>query len=416
MVDRKGESSKDESDTIPSGNSDDANNAQSPDRGDDSRQGLVHQEASAELETEAQPKRDAEHKRESEAAAKKVFQNKSELPIHDASSTGEPAAAMRGKGPAWFALLLAMIGVAGACFLYYELIFKNPDRALIEQISKQEIEVAAVRREITRAIETSERTQTSALQEALSAQRAQLSEVEERITKTLQAALQAAPPAQREWRLAEAEYLLRIANHRILMEQDSSGALTLLLAVDEIVAELDDFSLHVVRARLADEMIALKQVPSDSSQNIYLRLEALKSEIASLHPVLPEYQQTIGVPEAALTVWEQIAAATKDLVRVRTLEEGATARPLIAPEEEAFLHQHLQLALAQAQLAALKRQQAVYELALTRVREYLISYMDLQAREALLAELDALSLLALERTLPDISGSLNELLSTMGNR
>lgn len=416
MVDRNGESSKDESDTIPSGNSDDANNAQSPDPGDGSSQGLVHQEASAELETEAQPKRDAEHKRESEAAAKKVFQNKSELPIHDANATGEPAASMRGKGPAWFALLLGMIGVAGAGFLYYELIFKNPDRALIEQISKQETEVAEVRREVTRAIETSERAQTSALQEALSAQRAQLREVEERTTKTLQEALQAAPPAQREWRLAEAEYLLRIANHRILMEQDSSGALTLLLAVDEIVAELDDFSLHVVRARLADEMIALKQVPSDSSQNIYLRLEALKSEIASLYPVLPEYQQAIGVPEAALTVWEQIAAATKDLVRVRTLTEGATVRPLIAPEEEAFLHQHLQLALSQAQLAALKRQQAVYELALTRVREYLVNYMDLRAREALLAELDALSLLALERTLPDISGSLNELLSTMGNQ
>ncbi|MDG2276328.1 MAG: uroporphyrinogen-III C-methyltransferase, partial [Pseudomonadales bacterium] len=198
--------------------------------------------------------------------------------------------------------------------------------------------------------------------------------------------------------------------------QQRMTTLTLLLAVDEIVAELDDFSLHVVRARLADEMIALKQVPSDSSQNIYLRLEALKSEIASLYPVLPEYQQAIGVPEAALTVWEQIAAATKDLVRVRTLTEGATVRPLIAPEEEAFLHQHLQLALSQAQLAALKRQQAVYELALTRVREYLVNYMDLRAREALLAELDALSLLALERTLPDISGSLNELLSTMGNQ
>ena len=77
--------------------------------------------------------------------------------------------------------------------------------------------------------------------------------------------------------------MLRIANHRVLMEQDANGALTLLLAADQILAELDDFALHAVRARLADEVIALRSVPRDDLQGIYLRVEAMKSLLDDLH-------------------------------------------------------------------------------------------------------------------------------------
>ncbi|NKC00561.1 MAG: hypothetical protein GKR90_19005 [Pseudomonadales bacterium] len=444
MVDRKDEAPGDEinsgdetklgdeinpgDEIIKDTSSDDDNNSLAENSGDDSPD-QARLETDPQKETEAKDSAQSDSETlETDQADSPVSETQSERELEpepepeeqeptsrDDDLRNEPVVIKSGKGLAFFAVLLGLIGIAGAGFLYYELIFKSPDAPLVEQISKQETEIADVRRELARELESSERTQATALEEAMSAQQLHLSEVEQRTTKTLQEALQAAPPAQREWKLAEAEYLLRIANHRVLMEQDSSGALTLLLAADQIIAELDDFSLHPVRARLADEMIALKQVPSDSSQNIYLRLEALKSEMAGLRPVAPEYQEAIAVPETALTVWQQIAAATKDLVRVRTLTEGETVRPLIAPEEEAFLHQHLQLGLSQAQLAALKRQQAVYELALTRVREYLANYMDLQAREALLTELDALSLLGLDRPLPDISGSLNELLAATGN-
>ena len=70
--------------------------------------------------------------------------------------------------------------------------------------------------------------------------------------------------------------------------------------------------------------------------------------------------------------------------------------------------------LAQAQLSALKREQAVYEFALENARRYVQDYLDLEGREALIGELDELANFVLDRPLPDISGSLNELMTAVG--
>lgn len=319
-----------------------------------------------------------------------------------------------GRGLAAVALFLGLLAAGGMGYLYFELIYKNPVANLAAGLQTQGEALDRVAEELNAALKSGQQNQKAALDEALAAQATHLAEVEARTTRTLQEALEAAPPSQKEWKLAEAEYLLRIANHRVLMEQDSEGALTLLMAADEILEELDDFALHRVRARLADEQLALKRVPADNIQGIYLRLEALKSQTALLSPILPEFRAALEEPDAAQTVWEQIATATKDLVRVRTLTDKAGVQPLVAPDEEVFLKQQLQLSLLQAQLGVLKRQQDVYELALTNTRRYLYDYMEVNEHGALVAELNALLALQLDRPLPDLSGSLNELLSAMG--
>jgi uroporphyrin-3 C-methyltransferase len=68
--------------------------------------------------------------------------------------------------------------------------------------------------------------------------------------------------------------------------------------------------------------------------------------------------------------------------------------------------------LEQAQLATLKRQQEVFEQSLLNVRRWLVAHADDDdARtKALLESIDELLVLELARPLPEISGSLNELL------
>lgn len=324
------------------------------------------------------------------------------------------APAKSGRGLAAVALFLGLFGMGGMGYLYFELIYKNPLATLAGGLQTQQDALVRISGEINAALAASDDQRRATLNEALAVQADRMTEVEVRTTQALQEALQAAPPSQKAWKRAEAEYLLRIANHRVLMEQDSEGALTLLLAADQILSELDDFALHAVRARLADEMLALKQVPADNLQSIYLRLEAMKSQAAELRPILSEFQAGRDTPDSAQTVWEQIATATKELIRIRTLTDEAGLAPLVGPDEETFLKQHLQLSLLQAQLGALKRQQDVYELALTNTRRYLNDYMELNEHPVLMAELDALMALQLDRPLPDLSGSLNELLSAVG--
>ncbi len=328
--------------------------------------------------------------------------------------TPEPAPVKtRGRGVAWAAFVFALLGVGGVGYLYYELIYLEPLAAFQAQSSAQQQRSAELRAGLEQELAELRDAQTAELQAMGNAQTERMAATESALRKSLQTALEAAPPSQREWKLAEAEYLLRIANHRVLMEQDSTGALQLLLATDQIIEELDDFALHAIRARLADEILALRQVPRDDLQGVYLRLEALKSRLDTVAFYQPRFEPTVeeAAPEAPLLT--QLGTALAGFVRIRTLGNDETFKPLLAPQEEQYLELNLRLALEQAQLAALKRDQTVYEHAIASARGWMARYLDgeADANGPLLAELDALIQLELARPLPDISGSLTELLA-----
>ena len=61
----------------------------------------------------------------------------------------------------------------------------------------------------------------------------------------------------------------------ITSTQAARGSVGLLAAADQIMAELDDFSLHPVRAQLADEMLSLRALGETDLQGLFLRIEAL---------------------------------------------------------------------------------------------------------------------------------------------
>lgn len=314
-------------------------------------------------------------------------------------------------GLAWLALLLALAGAGGVGYLYYALIHSDHTAALRAENEALDQRLSQMSSRVDERLQNVESTTSDALQAAGEEQARRIAAYEDSTIERLAAALDAAPPSQSEWKLAEAQYLMRIANHRVLMEQDSAGALRLLSVADNILNDLDDFALHRVRARLADEMVALKQVRRDDLQGVYLRLEAIKNGIASLPFKSPEYfsEETQTASEA--NIWSVLYDELQKFVRVRTLRSDESVKPLLAPDEERYLELNLRLGLEQAQLAALKRQQAVFETSLTSARDTLMSYMDADdpAVRGILLELDEMLTTDLARPLPDVSGSLQEL-------
>ncbi len=344
-----------------------------------------------------------------------------------AAAASEPGAAReaeapapvkaKGRGLAVLALFFALTAAGGVGYLYYELVYLAPLNAVTARSAELDVRYTSLETQLTAAMDEVAAASRQAVAELAETQEARLAENEAAVVKSLNEALVAAPPSQREWKLAEAEYLMRIANHRVLMEQDTAGALELLMAADRIIAELDDFALHQVRARLADEIIALEQVRRDDLQGIYLRLEALKSQLDTLPLVTPAYlEDARPEPDTEQTVWASLAEELKQFVRIRDLGEGEAIKPLLAPEEERYLELNLRLALEQAQLAVLKRQQTVFEQSLASVRDWFERYMEPgdERTQAVLETVDELLQIDLARPLPDISGSLNELLTAGG--
>lgn len=86
--------------------------------------------------------------------------------------------------------------------------------------------------------------------------------------------------------VAELEYLVRLANQRLLTEDRPQGALTLLVAADQLLKSMDSADTLAVREVLAKDISALKLVQPVDREGIYSRLGALIPAMLAL-PAVP---------------------------------------------------------------------------------------------------------------------------------
>lgn len=325
-----------------------------------------------------------------------------------------PAKSRGGRVLGGLALLVALAALGGAGYLYYELIHLDdaPDLSgriddLAAQIGSADERFAELERDRQRALDELRDQQARARAETASALREALAEVSRQ-----------APPSTGEWQRAEIQYLLRIANHRLLMERDVAGALTLLQAADDVLQQLDDFALHEVRARLADEIAALQRVEHVDLEGVFLRLETAKRELDTLPLKVPEYIQSAEPEEPAAAATGPLASLERQLDRFLRFRrfEGAV-KPLLGPEEAVYLALNLRLMLERAQMAALRNEQLLFQESIETALDWIHQYLDVSERsvQRLIDDLQALTEVELETPLPDISGSLNALQDVLRN-
>ncbi len=94
-----------------------------------------------------------------------------------------------------------------------------------------------------------------------------------------------------EWKLQEAQYLLRLADQRILLEKDSQNALALALSADDVLREIDEADLVGVRKLLTEEIAVLKLAGVIDREGIFLRLSALSTQVDGIPFIEPLGQE-----------------------------------------------------------------------------------------------------------------------------
>ena len=329
----------------------------------------------------------------------------------------------RGFGTAFLALL-SLASVAAAGYLYWRVEGIGGSGGIAsrvgDDIARLEREVARTR-SMARSSTDEMRADLAELTQALAAQGESLNKV--------RAALSAddrrdKSPDPRAWRIAEVEYLLRIANNRLLMERDTRAADQMLASADAILEELDDYALHDVRAAIAEERMSLANTSAANTQSIFLTLEAIKEALPDLPLKQPEYFNASGGEEtkALPDETEEVSGPEPDsftgalqerffgLFEFRT-RESVAPRPLIRPEEAVYLELNLRLALERAQLSMLRGDQTLFAASLGTAREWLGQYVDPDhpVTRRIARDLDRLAELDIEQPMPDISGSLARL-------
>ena len=257
------------------------------------------------------------------------------------------------------------------------------------------------------------------LTDAVTAQRELIATQQRQIDHNATTLLEAGNRTRTDWLLAEAEYLLRVANQRLLIEKDIRGAASALQSADDVLAESDDIGVYPVRQQLAREILSLKSIVAVDRTGLYLRLEAVIDGIhqltdqALIHENAPGFTLTsdasdidAGEPNLAVRAWHSFTGTLKQVVVIRRLDEQV--KPLLSPDQSAYARLNLQLMLEEAELAVLRGNQELYQKSLEKARTTVQEWYNANnARVAGLADtLGELASYNVDPELPDISRSL----------
>ena len=362
---------------------------------------------------------------------------------NDASADPAPVQKMPSRVPGYLGLLLGLCGLGLAGYLYFLTQLQDPLAPFEKRIDELAVQTEtnsgkvssqtdALRQEMQSVMATQSATQSEqsdTLRAELAAQQEDMEAATAALAESLGESITAQPPTSRDWKLAEVEYLLRIANHRLLMERDPLTAGQLLATADGVLAGIGDFSLFDVRARLADEILSVKSMTGTDLQGLYLQIEALKKSVKALPLRPPEYTEAKVAPGDALqvamqddltaadaptaeqSVWQELGGRLSAFFQYRKIDGNETRRPLLSPDESIYLEMNLRLMLERSQLALMRRNQLVYEQSLTTAEEWIGEYLDGEdaAVAQTLGQIVELLDVQLELPIPDISGSLKAL-------
>jgi|GEM_PF-362171 len=294
------------------------------------------------------------------------------------------------------------------------------------------------------------RTQNTEQQKTIGALNARINSAEQRLASQRKRLLSMSTTSRDDWLLAEAEYLIKLANQRMLVERNAQGASALLVEADTILKDLDDPDLFPVRQQLANDIASVKLIEKIDVEGLFLKLNALTESISKL-PLNPTWQQrgellndssqdiststdtdtmvdSSTTPDTDTTDTEtkkpkpsfkDKAAAgfnaftdkLDNYIRVRRHDTSEAEELRIAtPAQAQYLQQNLQLMLERASLALLREQQTIFDNSLDQSKQWLLREFPASTqRAAFIAQINEVKSTNVIQTLPDITQSLEAL-------
>ena len=306
--------------------------------------------------------------------------------------------------PLVFLFLLLFGGLAAGAWYLYGNIESERDRtsAQILLLNQQIAELASESSDTLGAQQNIERT----LANFIGDQQRQMESLAERVRSSEGA-------RSGDWLLAEAQYLVRLADQRLLVSRDTQSAIELLSGADDILQELAYPELVPVRQALIEDISLLRSTPSVDYQGLYFQISAAGQVIDTLSLTALEGLETnnsedTGTEESS-GFWSSLMGSIKSslaqLFIVRRTE--GNAQWMIDAEGEAILRGQLDLLVMQSLSSLLSGDQQIYQSALNEVATLLeANFQEGTARDALISELQSFADQPIQVEVPNITASM----------
>ncbi len=329
------------------------------------------------------------------------------------TDTAEPVTAgeRRSGGGGLWAVVLALIAVlaaGGGLFAGYvywtqaQASLRRLDVA-VERAGANQAQLAsgldAIRSEFQR-----QRDDLQAQKQGLEDAQAQLDQRAADMRAALNGVYQRLGRSTEDWKAAEAEYLLVVANHRLRLMRDRDTAIAALQAADDRLRDSGDPGWISVREAIASELAALRAVDLPDRAGLSARIDGLAEQVdgLKLRGAVPSARPRSTAPQPAQapiapgkegpveSLLRDGLAGLKSVLEIRRRDQPVVA--MLAPEQQYFVFQNLRLQLQAARLAALQADPVLYRSSLETAQSWLHDLFDprdpaTQSFAAALAEL-----------------------------
>lgn len=336
-----------------------------------------------------------------------------------ATPASKPTTSSSGKGLAVLALLFGLGGLGAGVWSVLQIQASNDLSAQQQQLSSmlsQTKDLAGREQQLSQTLaQMPSASQLQQGRELLASVQAEQQLLSQRLETILGASRQ-------DWRLAEAEHLLRMASLRLTALHDTNSARFLLQAADQILMEQDDPAAFAAREQLANSIAALNSSSTLDRTGLFVQLGALHQQASQLTHLAPEFIQSQGQqadvaqgdgPGRWAQWWEQISR----YVRI-DFNASEQVQPLLAGQSLTQVRLALGLALEQAQWAALNGATEVYQQALQQALAILEAHFSVKdsSVSSLRTQLSELHEQKVSEELPDLNAALITLQAYINTR
>jgi len=364
----------------------------------------MNKEVEEKDENEAEVTSETETVLEADAAPEAELESETEA-TPDESESEQPKEKKqgRGRGGVFLVALLALGALGASGFLYQQQEMQKKDLQVLQQgASKLLNQVEQRQQALLERLNT-----VTAQQKAETDSRLQLLEQLIDDTRSRLGMDRSA------WSLAEAEHLVRIAEHGLTLQHDTASAIAALRTAKSRLEADNPKRFATVIARLTNDIDTLASIQLPDRAAMATTLSAVATMVEQL-PLARRAKpaaaleaakaEEIAAESAKRTGWDKIWFDLSNLITIRH-EDEVFVQPMLPPERRYFLQQNLRLKLEEARLALLLDDTPAWHANLGETTSWLRRYFDTEdpAVTDALAKLDKLAATKLVPALPDLA-------------
>ncbi|MDD1605680.1 MAG: uroporphyrinogen-III C-methyltransferase [Methylococcaceae bacterium] len=340
-----------------------------------------------------------------------------ELNEQQTQDLGDNKKAHRSRSGFWFGIiiLLVVIGVAGVGFYFVQgLRDKQKDLSgevkgeMSKQMSDYQAQLTAIQAQlanVSKELASKDEHFNKILADFSQLHQEKLNTTQKELTASIQQIQRQLGKTRGDWLIADAEYLLSVANERLQLIGDVHTTIEALEAADQRLRESGDTGVIKIREKIAEEITVVKNITVPDIVGMYVAIQAQQDHVEQLTLLLPfagkaPTPDTKNQPETASEDHGLL-----DAIGIKYSERAIETT--LKPEEAKFIYEQLRVKLEMAQIALVQHNEALFQSALADAKKWIAQhFIKNDVSRNFIEELDKFSAIKIHGQFPDISLSL----------